>query len=45
LVEAARPQDILVVGARSHSVLASVMLGSVATGVAHRSHSPVIVVH
>ena len=45
LVESARPQDILVVGSRSHSVLASVMLGSVATGVAHRSHSPVIVVH
>ena len=45
LVETARPQDILVVGSRSHSVLASVMLGSVATGVAHRSKSPVIVVH
>lgn len=45
LLEAARPQDILVVGARSHSVLASVLLGSVATGVAHRSHSPVVVVH
>jgi nucleotide-binding universal stress UspA family protein len=45
LVETARAQDVLVVGSRSHSVLASVMLGSVATGVAHRGHSPVVIVH
>ena len=45
LVDSSRPSDIVVVGSRSHSVLASVLLGSTALGVAHRSKGPVVIVH
>lgn len=45
LVESSQPSDIVVVGSRSHSVLASVLLGSTALGVAHRSKGPVVIVH
>lgn len=45
LVEHTTPQDILVVGSKSHSLIASVLLGSTAIGVAHRSKCPVVIVH
>ncbi len=45
LVEYATPQDILVVGSKSHSLIAAVLLGSTAVGVAHRSKCPVVIVH
>jgi len=45
LVEYSTPQDILVVGSKSHSLVASVLLGSTAVGVAHRSRCPVVIVH
>jgi nucleotide-binding universal stress UspA family protein len=45
LVEHTTPQDILVVGSKSHSLIASVLLGSTAVGVAHRSKCPVVIVH
>ena len=45
LVEHTTPQDILVVGSKSHSLIASVLLGSTAIGVAHRSKGPVVIVH
>jgi nucleotide-binding universal stress UspA family protein len=45
LVEATQPGDVLVVSASSHHRAMTDLLGSVATGVAHRAHGPVIVVH
>jgi nucleotide-binding universal stress UspA family protein len=45
LVEYTTPQDILVVGSKSHSLIAAVLLGSTAVGVAHRSKCPVVIVH
>lgn len=45
LTEEAGPQDIIVVASKSHSLLASVLLGSTATAVAHRSRGPVVIVH
>ena len=45
LVEHTTPQDILVVGSKSHSLIAAVLLGSTAVGVAHRSTCPVVIVH
>ena len=45
LVEHTTPQDILVVGSKSHSLIAAVLLGSTAVGVAHRSKCPVVIVH
>ena len=45
LVDSSQPCDVVVVGSRSHSVLASVLLGSTALGVAHRSKGPVVIVH
>ena len=45
LTEEAGPQDVIVVSSKSHSLLASVLLGSTAVAVAHRSRGPVVVVH
>ena len=45
LTEEAGPQDIIVVASKSHSLLASVLLGSTSTAVAHRSRGPVVIVH
>ena len=45
LTEEAGPQDIVVVASKSHSLLASVLLGSTSTAVAHRSRGPVVIVH
>ncbi|MGZ6982783.1 MAG: universal stress protein, partial [Ilumatobacteraceae bacterium] len=45
LVEATSPGDVLVVSATSQQKRIADMLGSVATGVVHRAHGPVIVVH
>ena len=45
LTEDAGPQDIVVVASKSHSLLASVLLGSTSTAVAHRSRGPVVIVH
>jgi len=45
LAEHAGPRDIVVVASKSHSLLASVLLGSTAVGVAHRSRGPVVIVH
>lgn len=45
LAEHAGPCDIVVVASKSHSLLASVLLGSTAVGVAHRSRGPVVIVH
>jgi nucleotide-binding universal stress UspA family protein len=45
LVEQTDPGDILVVAAGSHTGRLSELLGSVATGVVHRAHGPVVIVH
>jgi len=45
LAEFAGPRDIVVVASKSHSLLAAVLLGSTAVGVAHRSRGPVVIVH
>ena len=45
LVEATPPGDVLVVSATSQQKRMADVLGSVATGVVHRTHGPVIVVH
>lgn len=45
LIDSSQPCDVVVVGSRSHSVLASVLLGSTALGLAHRSKGPVVIVH
>lgn len=45
LTEAADPGDVLVVSATSQSGRLNDVLGSVATGVAHRAHGPTVVVH
>lgn len=45
LVEATPPGDVLVVSASSQSGRVADVLGSVATGVMHRAHGPVVVVH
>lgn len=45
LAEHSGPNDIVVVASKSHSLLASVLLGSTAVGVAHRSRGPVVIVH
>lgn len=44
LLEAARPQDTLVVGSRGHGGFGNLLLGSVGLRVSARSHGPVIVV-
>jgi nucleotide-binding universal stress UspA family protein len=44
LVREALDADLLVVGTRGHSGVASVMLGSVSTGCIHRAACPVVVV-
>jgi nucleotide-binding universal stress UspA family protein len=45
LVEATEPGDLLVVSATSHHGWMAEMLGSLATGVIHRAHGPIVVVH
>ena len=45
LVEATPPGDVLVVSATSQKTRMTDVLGSVATGVVHRAHGPVVVVH
>lgn len=45
LVEATAPGDVLVVSATSHHGRMNDVLGSVATGVTHRAHGPIVVVH
>lgn len=45
LLEATPPGDVLVVSATSQKSRMADVLGSVATGVVHRAHGPVIVVH
>lgn len=44
ITDAAEPGDEIVVGATGHSGLLTGLLGSVATGVMHRAHVPVVVV-
>lgn len=44
LVEAAREADLLVVGARGHSTLVELLLGSVSTFCAHHAACPVVIV-
>jgi nucleotide-binding universal stress UspA family protein len=44
LVKEARDADMLVVGSRGHSGVASVVLGSVSTGCIHHAACPVVVV-
>lgn len=45
LSEEAGPHDVIVVSSKSHSLLASVLLGSTAVSLAHRSRGPVVIVH
>ena len=45
LLEATKPGDMLVVSATSHHGRLTDLLGSVATGVVHRAHGPIVVVH
>lgn len=45
LVDATPPGDLLVVSASASSSHMADVLGSVATGVVHRAHGPVVVVH
>jgi nucleotide-binding universal stress UspA family protein len=45
LVEATSPGDVLVVSATSQKGRMTDVLGSVATGVVHRAHGPIVVVH
>jgi len=45
LIEATGPGDLLVVSATSHHGRMNDLLGSVATGVTHRAHGPIVVVH
>ncbi|MDP9464892.1 MAG: universal stress protein [Actinomycetota bacterium] len=45
LAEATAPGDLLVVSATSQQGRMTDLLGSVATGVAHRAHGPIVVVH
>jgi nucleotide-binding universal stress UspA family protein len=44
LVEAARDADLLVVGARGHSPLVQVLVGSVSTYCAHHAPCPIVIV-
>jgi nucleotide-binding universal stress UspA family protein len=45
LIEHAQPQDYLVVGSRSRSMLAAALLGGTTLAIAHRSRSPIVIVH
>ncbi len=44
LVDAAGPDDVLVVGATGHSAIGRLLLGSVATNYVHHARGPVVVV-
>lgn len=45
LVDLSKYADMVVVGSRGHGALTRLLLGSVSTGVVHRSHCPVAVIH
>lgn len=45
LIDHSRTSDILAVGSRSKSMLASALLGGTALALAHRSKCPVVIVH
>lgn len=45
LIDHSTPADVLVVGSRSKSLIASALLGSTTLAVAHRSACPVVIVH
>ncbi|KUI32627.1 universal stress protein [Mycobacterium sp. GA-2829] len=45
LVDRTRQARMVVVGSRGHGALARAALGSVSTGVVHRAHCPVAVIH
>lgn len=45
MIEHAQPQDYLVVGSRSRSMLAAALLGGTTLALAHRSRCPIVIVH
>lgn len=45
MIAHAEPQDYLVVGSRSRSMLAAALLGGTTLALAHRSRCPIIIVH
>lgn len=45
MIEHTRPQDYLVVGSRSKSMVAAALLGGTALTLAHRSRCPIVIVH
>lgn len=45
LIDHSRPNDVLVVGSRSRSMLAAALLGGTTLALAHRSKCPVAIVH
>ncbi|MGA0877805.1 MAG: universal stress protein [Ilumatobacteraceae bacterium] len=45
MIEHTRPQDYLVVGSRSRSMVAAALLGGTALTLAHRSRCPIVIVH
>lgn len=45
MVELSKQAEMVVVGCRGQSAVASALLGSVSSGVVHRAHCPVAVVH
>lgn len=45
MIEHTQPQDYLVVGSRSRSMLAAALLGGTTLALAHRSRCPIVIVH